>query len=189
MPKIKISDVRLSFPDLFKATQYQGEGTFNYRASFLVTPGSQADKIIRGAIKAAADEKWLKKAAGVTTGLEGNPNKYCYANGDTKDYDGYAGNWVLSANRNQDKGRPVLIDRDKTPLTAEDGRPYAGCYVNASVEIWAQDNGFGKGIRCTLLGVQFVKDGDAFGGGAAPSADDFEEIDAPEHDEFADDLV
>ena len=44
------------------------------------------------------------------------------------------------------------------------------------VEFWAQDNKTGKGLRATLLGVQRVRDGDAFGGGAAPSADDIGEI-------------
>ncbi len=55
---------------------------------------------------------------------------------------------------------------DKTALTEADGRIYAGCYVNFNVDIWAQDGQY-TGIRCSLNGVQFVKDGDAFGGAAA----------------------
>jgi hypothetical protein len=52
--------------------------------------------------------------------------------------------------------------------------------VNGTVEVWAQDNKFGKGIRATLRGVQFVKDGDAFSAGTPVSEDDFDEIEAPE---------
>jgi hypothetical protein len=70
-----------------------------------------------------------------------------------------------------------VIDRDKSPLTAEDGKPYSGCYVNCSLELWAQDNSYGKRINAQLGGVQFFKDGDAFsGGGSAADADDFDEI-------------
>ena len=56
------------------------------------------------------------------------------------------------------------------------GRPYAGCYVNAVLEFWAQDNKFGKRVNATLMGVQFFRDGDAFSGGGAASDDDFDDV-------------
>jgi hypothetical protein len=31
------------------------------------------------------------------------------------------------------------------------------------IRVWPQDNSFGRGVRCELMGVQFAKDGDAFG--------------------------
>jgi hypothetical protein len=68
-----------------------------------------------------------------------------------------------------------VLDRDKTPLVQADGRPYSGCYVNASVEFYAYDNN-GKGIAATLKGVQFFKDGDAFTGGGVASPDDFDDL-------------
>lgn len=174
--KVLLSNVRLSFPDLFTPKQFNGQGPFNYRAQFLVEPGSKEDKAIRDAIKKVAEAKWGAKASAVLKQLEGNPQKFCWIDGDTRDYDGYAGKWALSTTRDQEKGRPTILDRDKSPLAAEDGRPYAGCFVNASVEFWAQENGHGKGLRCTLLGVQFLKDGDSFGGGSVPSADDFDDL-------------
>jgi hypothetical protein len=82
----------------------------------------------------------------------------------------------LNASRNEDKGPPLLVDRDGTPLSASSGRLYAGCWANVSVEIWAQDNANGKRINCTLRGVQFARDGDAFGGGAPISDDEFEPL-------------
>ena len=75
------------------------------------------------------------------------------------------------------KSRPTVVDRDKTPLTEQDGRPYGGCFVNAIVELWAQDNQFGKRINATLAGVQFLKDGDAFGGSRPADPDEFEAVD------------
>ena len=171
--KVKLKHVRLSFPDLFQAVEYQtGDGKPRFNATFLIEPGSENDKAIRAAIKAAATETWAAKAPAMLKQFEGNSLKYCYLDGDTKEYDGYAGVWYLSAHN---KTRPLVIDRDKTPLTAADGKPYAGCYVNASVEIYAQNNE-NKGIRASFNGVQFVADGDAFGGGAPASPEEFEDL-------------
>lgn len=78
--------------------------------------------------------------------------------------------------------RPLVVDVNKAPLTAEDGKPYAGCYVNASIELWTQDNNYGKRVNATLRGVQFYKDGESFAGGGVASDDDFDDL-------TADDLV
>ena len=48
--------------------------------------------------------------------------------------------------------------------------------VNAIIEIWPQDNQFGKRVNASLLGVQFVKDGERLAGGGVAAADDFEAI-------------
>jgi hypothetical protein len=44
------------------------------------------------------------------------------------------------------------------------------------VEVWAQDNQHGKRINASLLGVQFVRDGEKLAGGSTATADDFEAI-------------
>lgn len=173
--KVKLVDVRLSFPDLFEATQYQGAGKFRYNASFLIVPGSENDKKVQAAIKVAALEVWPKKADAMIESFKGNSNKYCYVKGDTKEYEGYKGMLVLASHRQKDAGRPAVFDQRKNPLGPEDGKPYAGCYVNATVELWAQD-GKNPGIRCGLLGVQFARDGDAFSGAGSGSPDDFDDL-------------
>jgi hypothetical protein len=43
---------------------------------------------------------------------------------------------------------------------------YGGCYANVVVQIWVQDNDYGKAIRCKLLAVQFAGDGEPLGGTA-----------------------
>lgn len=175
--KINIPMARLSFPDLFTAVQYEGTGPFSYRCSLLVPKGSAADKKIAAGIAEVAKEKWGAKADAILEKARKGKTGICYTDGDDKEYDGYAEHMVLVATRSQEKGRPTIKDRDgTTPLTAEDGKPYAGCYVNGVVELWAQDNKFGQTVRCTLLGVQFAKDGEAFTGGAAATDDDFEPI-------------
>lgn len=178
MSKVIITNARLSFPELFEAAQYQGQGPFNYRASFLIEPDSKGHKDILAAINKVAEEKWGKKAASILPGIMANPQKTCLTDGNTKEYQGYEGQMVVSASRAKDKGRPVLINRDKTPISEADGTIYAGCYVNASIELWAQDNAYGKAIRATLLAVQFAKDGDAFSGGSVGDPDDFDDLSA-----------
>jgi hypothetical protein len=195
MAIVQLKGPRLSFPDLFEAKQFQGTGPFAYKASFLQSEDTpvyvqQPDKswkatTMQKVIDAIANEAWKAKAPNVLKAISGDPQKFCWYDGALKEYDGYEGNFVLSATRNQDKGRPLVVNHDKSPLTEKDGKPYAGCYVNATVEVWAQDNKYGKAIRATLRGVQFVRDGDAFSAGTPVSDDEFDEIEAPE---TADDL-
>jgi hypothetical protein len=51
--------------------------------------------------------------------------------------------------------------------------PYAGCYVNATIVVWAQDNEHGKRINAQVKAVQFFKDGEAFGAAAVNPDDEF----------------
>jgi len=190
MAIVKLENVRLSFPDLFEAKQFEGSGPFYYGAAFLMPEDhpvlvQQPDQTwkkstVAKVILAVATEAWKGKAQTIVDSIRNNPQKCCWYDGNIKEYDGYEGNFALNAKREQSKGRPVVKDRDASPLESSDGKPYAGCYVNASVEFWAQDNKFGKGIRSTLRGVQFVKDGDAFSAGSPMQDDEFGAIDAPE---------
>lgn len=183
--KVKLQNVRLSFPDIFEPGEYEGQRKFG--ATFLITPGSDQDKAIRAALDAEAKEAFKDKGPAILkAAIAGGNQKCCYWDGNSKTYDGYADMMALTTKRNEDKGRPLVIDKNKSPLAAVDGKPYAGCFVNASVEFWAQDNKFGKSVRCTLLGVQFAGDGDAFSAGSVASEDDFDDLgDGTE----ADDLV
>lgn len=174
--KIKLQNVRLSFPSLFRKAVFNGEET-KYEGTFLIDKDGQADKI---------DE--IKKAISglIKSNLKGaklGEDKLCLRDGDDVDYDGYAGCMSLKASTPK---RPMVIDRDKTPLTEDDNRIYSGCYVNAIVELWAQNNAYGKRINATLLGVQFYADGEAFGdGGSTASADDFDAFDDGDDDDIA----
>lgn len=184
--EVILKGVRLAFPNLFRTTQFEGEGDPYYAATFLIEPGSANDKAIQSAITVAANAKWEKKADAVMTTIRGQSLKFCYIDGNTKEYTGFENMWALSTKRYQTNGPPKVIDRDMTVLGPESGKPYGGCYVNAKVQIWAQDNQYGKGIRCTLMAVQFLKDGDAFGGAGPANTDGFQEESV---EEDASDLV
>lgn len=198
MAKVIIHGARLAFPDLFEAVQYQGTGPFTFRATFVLEPETRATwilgpndkkegnaiKVIEKVLEVTANEKWGAKAEAQLKAIKaGGSQKCCFYDGDTKAYNGYPGNWILSATRNQDAGAPVVVDRGKRPLTAKDGVLYSGCYVNGTVEIWAQDNSFGKAVRATLVNVQFNRDGESFGGAAPANANDLDDLGYDDSDE------
>jgi hypothetical protein len=165
--KIKLQNVRLSFPSLFRRAVFGGEET-KYEATFLIGKAEGAAKISEIEVAISVLEKEKNK------GKRLPDDKVCVKDGDLIEYDGYAGTMSIKASG---KKRPMVIGTDKAPLTEDDGKPYSGCYVNAVIELWFQDNQFGKRINANLLGVQFVKDGAPFGDGVTASVDDFDEID------------
>lgn len=187
---VMLKNVRINFfkGGIWIPSQYEGKGEFNYQAQFVITPGSDNDKKIRERIDQRAQKAWGKKWKEILETVWGRPKDCAYYKGDLKEYDGYAGNMVLSTKRNKTKGPVLVLDRvpDKNnPLTIEDGKPYPGCYVNAAVDPWCQEAPY-LGVRCTLVTIQYVKDGDAFGSGPA-TADGFEEVE--ESTEDVSDLV
>lgn len=173
MPIVKLIDVRLGFPDLFEP-----DAKYNkFGASFPIVPGSENAKALANAVNEAAKTKWGVKADGILTELKAK-GRVSYqerpktnANGEI--YDGFEGMHHVNATNDT---RPAVIDKDTKPLVKADGRPYSGCYADASVEVWAQDNSWGKRVNVTLRWVQFRRDGDAFSGGAPVSHDEFESI-------------
>lgn len=173
--KLKLTNLRLAFPALFEAKTVNGEGDPAFSAAILIDPADPQVKTINTAIDAVAAEKWGKKSGDIVALLR-KTDKICLHDGDLKaSYDGFPGNLYISA---RNKIRPTVLDADKTPLVAADGKPYAGCYVHVVLELWAQDNKFGKRVNATLMGVQFYRDGDAFVGGGAADESDFDDISA-----------
>ena len=173
--KIKLNAVRLSFPQLFEAKTVNGEGKPAFSASFLIDPKDSQVAVINNAINAVAAEKWGAKAEAMLKTIRA-ADKTCLHSGDLKaNYDGFEGMLYVSA-RNAIK--PLVVDTNRSPLTEQDGKPYAGCFVNASIELWAQDNNYGKRVNATLMGVQFYKDGESFTGGGVADTDDFDDLTA-----------
>lgn len=176
---IFLNKVRLAFPVLYVPEEFQtGDGKPRYSATFLVDPGSDNDKLIRKTILEVVKEKITdaKKAEQFLKSVVGQSQKYCYQYGDTKSFDGFEGNWFLAAHRQAKDGAPAVVDQKRQPLAQNSGGVYAGCYVNAKVDIYVQTTG-NPGVRCGLLAIQFAADGDAFAGGVA-NADGFEDLDS-----------
>lgn len=183
--RILLKDVRLAFPNLFEPTTVAGEGKPRYSAMLIIPADHPQLEEIRAVQVAVAQAKWSAKAPAILKGLD-KQDKLALHDGDTKSkYDGLPGNWFISAAA-QENAAPTVIDRDRSPLSARSGRPYAGCYVNASIELWAQDNSYGQRINAQLRGIQFLRDGDSFSAGRPADADEFDEVtEGADADEFA----
>ena len=155
---------------LHEHASYQGQDLGKYEATFLIPKNSDDAKAVQAAIKEVGAE---------VLGDAWSKAKLCILDGDSKEYDGYEGMWAVKATT---KKRPIVLDKDKSALSAEDDKPYAGCYVNASISIYAFQNNYGKFVQAQLNAVQFSKDGDAFGGGDTFSVDEFDDISGGDDD-------
>ena len=164
MSKIILKNVRLSFADLFKKGSFNGEET-KYGATFLLNKEEHADSIAD--IKAQIAELVKNNLKGAKLAAD----KLCLRDGDEVEYDGYAGCYSIKCST---KKRPIVIDRDRSPLSEDDNKPYGGCYVNASIDLWVQNNAYGKRVNSTLLAVQFFKDGEPFSDGSTGDINDFD---------------
>jgi Protein of unknown function (DUF2815) len=186
---VQLKHVRIAFTDnLFEPAQYEGQGDFRHSATFIVEPGSANDKAIQAAINAEATALWGKKAEAFLEDMRTNKNKFSYIK-NKKDksgevYEGFENMYALSAIRKQKDGAPLFLHNVKDPATGKakrlsgsEGVIYAGCYVNAKVEMWAQGGTY-SGMRCGLLGVQFDAPGDSFGGASRPTDEGFDSVEA-----------
>jgi hypothetical protein len=162
MAKIKIKNARLSFPSLFQHATFDGTSTDKYEATFILDKVEHADLIKQLQAQIDGHIKDLKKKLPA--------DKICLKDGDELERPEFEGKMTIKAST---KKRPLVIDRDKSPITEDDNKVYAGCYVNGIISLWAQNNAYGKRVNAQLDGVQFCQDGEPFGDGAV-SVDEFD---------------
>lgn len=172
--KVILKRVRQSFSHYHEAHSFDGTSAPAYDSTVILEPDHPSLAVLKEGIDKVGSEKWKDKWPAIKKEMEAR-DKTCLHNGDNKAATaGFEGNFYVTA---RNKIRPRVVDRDNTELTIADGKPYSGCYVNLSIEIWAQDNSYGKRLNASLRGVQFLEDGTPFAGGAAANEDEFEAID------------
>jgi hypothetical protein len=167
--------VRLSYFYGFRpmeSTNDKGQKTQNYCTHAILGPSHPDVAKLVLLMKEAAKAAWGTNADAVYAQLKAQDRLAVHVGDVSKPgQDGYAGNMFVSANS---KVRPTIIDGNRVQLTESDGRPYSGCYGNVMVNIWAQATGqYGKRINAQLMGVQFTRHGDAFGGGRVAAPEEF----------------
>lgn len=170
-----IKNVRLSYPSLFKPSSFNGDNP-KYNATFLIEKGSDTAKQIEDEIKKVAKQAFGDKASAILSKQDAGDRRLLKDGDDKLDKDGnqsdgYSNHYYLKATN---KNRVKVVNRDRTELEEQDGKPYGGCYVNAQIDVWAQNNKFGKFVNVKLLAVQFWKDGDSFGASATANVDAFD---------------
>ena len=167
---VMIQSARLAFPNVFTPQRVNQDPNSQpkFSASFILPANSQQIQTIMQAMQQVAADKWQNKWEDVWKQLQAQ-GRIALRNGAEKaSMDGFDES-VVFFNASNTK-RPGVYDRDRLPLTEADGKIYAGCYVNAVVQLWAQDNQYGKRVNASLRGIQFVDHGEAFAGGGAPAA-------------------
>lgn len=170
---------RLAFPFVFEVRPPQEAGKKGkFEASGIFPPGSPAHVAVKEAYRAAATEKWGENGPKILQTLE--RNKFSLRKGDlnldksSEVYGGFEGMLYLVAKSDT---RPTVVALNgRTPLTREDGKPYAGCDVIMIVDCYVQDGKNGKGAFAELKGLQFAGDNDAFTSNRIVTADDFEDL-------------
>lgn len=173
--KIALNDVRLLYAAALFEPQRgpNGEGEPKHSATLGFPPNHPAVAAIKDGFRKVAEAKWGAKAGEMFAMLKAG-DKLCLHDGDAKaDKEGYKGMLYLSASN---KLKPLVVDQLVQPVSANSGVVYSGCYVNATIELWAQDNKFGKRINASLMGVQKIRDGQRLSGGGVASTNDFEPI-------------
>jgi hypothetical protein len=173
---------RLSFPKLIEATvnPMNPAGDKKFGCDLIISPHSEEMQRFMAAVNQAVTNKWREAAPAVVAIYKADRKKRCFGQGNEKIngktmkvYDGYEDMAYITCSSNEDKP-PIMIrangstvDNANTMERAVHARKlYGGCYVNAAVSIWLQDNQFGKAVRCNILAIQFAKDGEPFGEGA-----------------------
>lgn len=177
--RVMLKNVVLAFPALAEP-QSLGDGEPAYGAKFPIKPNSEQQKAIEAAILAEAKEQWKDKAASILELLT-EDGKLCFIKKVYKSkktgepYTGFEGNHYLST-RNA-KNQPSVFNEYGDEIDSKGDilrQAFSGALVNASIEIWAQDNKWGRRVNCSLRGVMLTGEGENLGGGAsAASADEF----------------
>lgn len=171
--KIMLKNVRLSYPVLFTPKSQETTQEPKFTASFIldkVKDKAQIDHLEKLIARVALDE--FKKKVPL--------KKCCLRDGNEKaDKDGYGDEVMFVTSSAQKDRRPAVVDADKSPLVEGDARPYAGCYVNALIRLYAYDHKVGgKGVAAGLLAIQFVKDGESFGAAPVDTDAEFDDVSA-----------
>jgi hypothetical protein len=154
-PIVKLQGVRLSYPHLFELYKYDEKSKPEYSAQFILSKTGHAETLKQ--IRAMYADMVSKAKCKVLDAYE-----VCLRDGAKKaDKKGYGPDTMFIKAKADKKFK--LADITGQPVLEDNGKFYAGCYVNAIISFWLQDNSWGKRINCRLLGVQFLRDGEPLG--------------------------
>lgn len=188
---IFISDARLSFPHLAemqtRTNTVTGKTNSSYNCDLILPENNPGWNAFMQRFAVLAAEQGKEHANQLMQMINNDPKSRCYADGSEKInkrtfqvYEGYMGNKSITvANKKQFQ----MIGPDGKPIDpinpmawqAAARKLYGGCRVNAAIKPWWQkanpQQGYGHGIRCDLIAIQFLRDDVPFGEGDAAAPD------------------
>lgn len=157
--KIKLNNVRLSYPSVFHKKIWNNNNDPKFEATFIL------DKIIH-AKEIEEIKKEIKNLLDVNNLTITNPMTHCFRDGDfvmpgKEAVPEYKNSFTLKTTSEK---RVSIVNKDKTPITEDDGLIYGGCFVNAYVYLYPYNNtkANAKGVSASFLGIQLVSKGEPF---------------------------
>lgn len=175
---IKLNDVRLSYPALFRPKVWADSSNEpKYEATFIlnkVTHGKEIQAIDARINELLAEHKISRSKI--------KADHLCLRDGDLTDKEEYQGAFTLKSST----GRKFpIVNRDaKTRVVEEDNLLYGGCYVSAYIDLRYYNNK-SIGIAANLKSLQYRGPGEAFGGNEHDITDAYEPVEyEPEEDLF-----
>jgi Protein of unknown function (DUF2815) len=190
--KIRFNNVRVAFVQFDEAKPYEAGQKEYFSLDVLLDPSNPEHAKTIELVKAEGKRLALEEYGSI----EGIKHK-CFGKGDERKraasnevYAGYAGMFYVKLKAQADRAAVggkhfgfVANRAAKTIAPGDPQWPYGGCYCNVVGTMWALPKNnpnirHGKTIGGNLLTVQFVRDGEAFGGaGPVRVEDEFEVLD------------
>ncbi len=156
--KIKLNNVRLSFPSVWhKKIWENSKNKARYESTFILNKTTHAKEI-------EEIKKEIKFLLDVNNITITSPLTHCLRYGDfvipgVEPKPEFKDSFTLKTTSDE---RVPILNKNKTPITEDDGLIYGGCYVNAYVYLYPYNNSMGKGVSASFLGMQLVSKGEPF---------------------------
>lgn len=180
--------VRLSYANVWEPKSIKGSEPKSIKGSepkyscSLLIPKSDTETVncIKQAIQNAYENGKNVLAGSGKTAPELKLIKTPLRDGDEErpDDEAYKGMYFINATS---KNKPGIVDRNKEKIE-DPTEVYSGCYVRASINMYAFSVSGNRGIACGLNNLQKVSDGDSLMGRTS-AANDFDALE-DEDDDF-----
>ena len=167
-------EFRVSFPAIFKPSEYNGKEKFGL--TMLFSKGTDISKLKKLCVD-TAKEKWGEKLP--------KPLKFPFRDGNEKDLDKFPSFEDTTFCQAQTLYQPGLVDEKLQPIIDE-SEFYPGCYARASISAFAWEFQGKKGVSINLLNVQKMRDGEKLGSRIV-AEDEFEALEKVENVDLASD--
>jgi len=133
--KVIFPKIRLAFPQLWDAKPFEAGAKEKFSATLLYEVDGANHKAIKAAVGSILTEKHGDKAAAKFKEYNASGHVWVLRDGDAKpQYAGFEGMMYIAPSSER---RPKVRDADGiTDLAPSDGKPYAGCYVRAIVDVY-----------------------------------------------------
>ena len=154
---IQLNNVRISFPFLLRPQRSADGADPKYSATFILDEKIHVDVIkkLESMIEQVSQERFKRVLP---------RDKWCLKERDRDEYEG-----AITIGCTNHK-KPAVMKADCSKVESEEDNPiYAGCYVNALIQVGTFNKGTNKGIRANVQGVQFYAHGKPFAGGMTES--------------------